>query len=277
MQMTQAGQDDALVDLHGYLTGKAGGPVGPEPWTPGRLKLFASHLAEHRELVGRISSYLMKYGVHTFVAHDSIVPSMEWQNVIEAALQTCDAMIVFLHPGFSESKWCDQEVGWALGQRVPVLPLNFGIDPYGFLGKLQAEHCEPAHVPIVGSKVMSWLLRTKSTHTPLAEGLVWALENSESFDRTRGLIPALEQIKSYTPDQLSRIEKATRDNSQIVEAYIVSEPYGREMAPKRIARLLEDRGATAPNSTDNSWGDDPWASAPKPNPTNDPWTAEPPF
>lgn len=259
MQMVQDEPDNALVDLHGYLTGKAGGPAGPEPWTRGRLKLFASHLVEHREFVGNIGNYLAGYGVHTFVAHDSITPSMEWRNVIEAALQTCDAMAVFLHPGFRESEWCDQEVGWALGQRIPALPLTFGIDPYGFLGKFQAERCEAQNLTIVGSKVMSWLLRTKSTHTALAEGLVWAFENSNSFNRTRSLVPALEQIRSYTPDQLTRIEKATRDNNQIAEAFIVSDSHTRESAPKRIARLLEDRGATTPS------------------PVDDPWTTEPPF
>ena len=41
------------------------------------------------------------------------------------------------HPGFPKSRWTDQEVGWALGRDVHVLPVRRGIDPYGFLGEVQ--------------------------------------------------------------------------------------------------------------------------------------------
>jgi hypothetical protein len=40
-----------------------------------------------------------------------------------------------LTPDFSGSQWCDQEVGFALAQRKLVVPLKFGADPHGFIGK----------------------------------------------------------------------------------------------------------------------------------------------
>jgi len=49
-----------------------------------------------------------------------------------------DALLALLTPGSNESKWTDQEVGVAVGRRVPVIPIRIGIDPYGLIGKYQA-------------------------------------------------------------------------------------------------------------------------------------------
>ena len=49
-----------------------------------------------------------------------------------------DALIAILTPGFNESKWTDQEIGVAIGRKVPIVPIRIGLDPYGFIGKYQA-------------------------------------------------------------------------------------------------------------------------------------------
>lgn len=123
-------KDDELTSLHAYLAteGDHSSP-GKSPFKTQGVRLFLSHLARHRTIVGRVGDRLSAFGVEGFVAHDSIEPSEEWQAVIEAALVDCDAMAVFLHEGFRESKWCDQEVGWALGRGRPMLPLNLGVIP----------------------------------------------------------------------------------------------------------------------------------------------------
>src|SRR5262249_42080402 len=90
-------------------------PVGPQPSRQGQFRLFMSHLAIHEEFVGAVGANLGRYGVSSFVAHVSIEPSEEWQNVIESALRSCDAMAVFLHTGFHERYWCCQEVGVRIG------------------------------------------------------------------------------------------------------------------------------------------------------------------
>src|SRR5205823_2110310 len=42
------------------------------------------------------------------------------------------------HPDFCASKWCDQEVGFAIGAQKLVVPVRLGADPHGFIGKYQA-------------------------------------------------------------------------------------------------------------------------------------------
>ena len=130
----------------------------------------------------------------------SIQASEEWQAVIETALLTCDAMAVFLHTGFKESNWCDQEVGLALARRVPVLPLNIDVDPYGFMGKLQAARCAGLTATQVGEKITQWLLNTPSAQTAMTEALVTAFERVNSFAHACEVFGQLQQMPVFSPD-----------------------------------------------------------------------------
>jgi hypothetical protein len=83
------------------------------------LFIFGSHLAAQRALVGAVGEQLSRYGIELFVAHDSIDHDALWQAEIEKALDRADAGLVFLHDGFSESAWCDQEVDGSWGGTCP--------------------------------------------------------------------------------------------------------------------------------------------------------------
>ena len=74
-------------------------------------------------------------GIHCFVAHIDIEPTREWQDEIESALETCDALAAYLTPDFVISRWCDQEVGFCVGRALPILPIRMGVDPHGFIAK----------------------------------------------------------------------------------------------------------------------------------------------
>jgi hypothetical protein len=76
-----------------------------------------SHVHTNRHFVGQVKRRLAeRHGMDAFVAHDDIDPSKHWREVIKTGLSTCDMFVVFLDPGFHESQWCDQEVGWALAR-----------------------------------------------------------------------------------------------------------------------------------------------------------------
>ena len=150
------------------------------------LFVFASHLASQKALTGEVGAHLASWGVKLFVAHDSIEPDEEWQPEIERALRTCDAGVVFLFPGFIESRWCDQEVGWLLGRGVPTYALKFqGEDPYGPLGKKQAFTVRSGTTAAqVGDEIMDWLATKPVLASGLNASLAAALQASGSFKRT---------------------------------------------------------------------------------------------
>jgi hypothetical protein len=193
------------------------------------------------------------HGVDAFVAHTSIEASAEWQDVVEKALRTCHAMAVFLTEGFHESLWCDQEVGFALARPVPILPLKFDLNPYGFMGKLQAENCFNLEEHAIAQRIVDWLMRTPSLRDLTVECLVRAFAKSGSFDNSRHLLLELENVETFTSEQLKLLDEATKVNSQIREALIGNMP-----VPNRIKQLVSRHGGIS--------------ASPSPE-----WTSEPPF
>lgn len=180
-----------------------------------------SHLALHEEFVGHVASNLSKYGINGFVAHKSIEPSQDWQTVIHAALMSCDVMAIFLHDGFKESDWCDQEVGYGLARGVPILPIAIGMMPYGLMGKIQAQRIASTDKPSdVAAKVLLWLESQPSVRAKFTESLVGEFERSRSFDQTRKLWDKISRMDEFTPAQLKRLEDASEINSQIRDATI---------------------------------------------------------
>lgn len=107
-------------------------------WKPGYFRLFISHLSENSESACNLKKCLQYFGIDAFVAHVDIIPSKEWEKVIESALFSLDALCAIVVPEFDKSKWCDQEIGIALGRRKAVFSIKKGYNPYGFLGKYQA-------------------------------------------------------------------------------------------------------------------------------------------
>jgi TIR domain len=241
VNVIQSASDDGLYELHQYLIGDSGDVLtGPQPWGQGQLKLFMSHLARKQQFVGRIGEYLSSYGISCFVAHVSIEPSEEWLSVIEVALRSCDAAAVFLHTGFHKSNWCDQEVGFALARRVPVLPIAIDEMPYGFMGKLQAVRCLPNESSSeVAQKVLQWLERVPAAKIAMTEGLVTVFEQSSSYNETRRLYRLLVDTPTFTSAQLQRLEAAIKENHQVRDAVL-----GSNAIPDLIRKLILDRGGT---------------------------------
>ena len=98
--------------------------VNVDCWRSGYFRVFISHLTENKESATYLKNYLAKYGIDCFVAHEDIEPSKLWQTEIEKALASMDLLCAIITPNFYQSKWCDQEVGIALGRAIPTLSIK---------------------------------------------------------------------------------------------------------------------------------------------------------
>ncbi len=87
----------------------------------------------------RLRDCLRNCWISGFVAHEDISPTDEWQTEIEKALRTMEAFVVILTPGFHQSVWTQQEIGFAVARRVKIISLKMGNeDPVGFIARHQA-------------------------------------------------------------------------------------------------------------------------------------------
>lgn len=102
------------------------------------LRMFISHISEHKDKATRLKTCLAPHGISGFVAHEDIVPTLEWQIEIERALRSMDAFIAIHTKGFSRSIWTQQEIGFAYARGVKIISLKMGEDPTGFISKQQA-------------------------------------------------------------------------------------------------------------------------------------------
>ena len=89
-------------------------------WRPHNLRLFISHRDTEKVQVQDLASHLEVNGVSSFVAHQTIEPDEDWQKEIRAALQSMDAMLVFITNNLFESIWVNREIGYALARSVPI-------------------------------------------------------------------------------------------------------------------------------------------------------------
>ncbi|PPG81738.1 hypothetical protein C5C52_07925 [Rathayibacter sp. AY1E5] len=247
--MIQRASDDDLRGLHGFLTGTSGQSMpGASPFKSDRLRLFLSHLTSHRDLVGEVGRVLGVYGIDAFVAHDSITPSKEWQQVIEAGLSECDALVVFFHKGFLESVWCDQEVGWVMGRSRPILPLAFDVMPHGFVSKLQAKKCADLKQHQVAPAVIDWLVSQPTLHPRLAASLTSSFVDSGSWDQTRRLSRLMEQVRGFTDDQLEAMGAAAESNVDVRACDVFGTP-----GPEWVAKFVAERRMPSPAVASTVW------------------------
>ena len=233
-ELVSAASDDVLVELADYLDIPV--PVSDAPpaavsttvRSARPLFIFASHLSSERRFVGAIREELEHFGITLFVAHDSIPDDATWQHEIEKALDGADAGLVFLHSGFKESDWCAQEVGWLLGRHVPVMPLNFGITPYGPLGKLQAGPERSNDSQLIAERVLDRFVKQELLRDGVVASLVQAMRQSRSFNRTDRIWRHLRELDCDASLSAELLE-ATKTNDQVHRAYsgLDGMPYAR--------------------------------------------------
>lgn len=127
------------LNLLGGAAGDISQVIPPKNWQNTKdFRLFISHISKDKLKATRLKQALAKFDIAGFVAHEDIHPTLPWQDEIERGLQAMDALIAVHTPGFKDSIWTQQEVGYALGRGVKLISLKIGEDPTGFIGKHQA-------------------------------------------------------------------------------------------------------------------------------------------
>lgn len=166
--------------------------------------------------------------IDAIMARHSIAPGAKWEPTIRNYLEESSALICVATSGYSTRPWCQQEVGWALGRHAPILWIQYepNEEPCGFLASQQAlmpdnadSHSE------VATSVATWLANNSNTRDNMAETLLNALENVETYDESRHVAKLLAKLNWLTTDEWSRVEKAAANNDQVRDARIWTREY----------------------------------------------------
>jgi hypothetical protein len=206
----------------------------PAFWEPDHFRLFLSHCSSRKVEVGLLRVALRDFGVSGFVAHDDIEPSQLWQPEIERALRSCEALAAIVTEDFSASLWCDQEVGYALGRGLPILPIQLGRPPHGFIAKVQALPVPKGHtLASIAPNIVGLLLKAPQSSLSSTGALVHAVANAYSFAQAKAATALLESVPVLNDAHASLLRDALTGNSQVIDAFGV---------PDRILRILKSHG-----------------------------------
>lgn len=196
---------DELGIAHNFAVADVSTTLEASFWEPFHFKLFLSHLSAFKKTTSQLQAALRTYGISSFVAHVDIEPTKEWQNEIEAALYSMDALAAILMPGFKESNWTDQEVGVAVGRGVLVIPIIRGLNPYGFISKYQGLNASQKTVGDVAKDIFAILIASPKTSSRmfscLIESTIRASSKSEAIEKL-GHVAGVKQIPVAFLEQL---------------------------------------------------------------------------
>lgn len=207
-------------------------PRVPQFWTPGQFRLFLSHVTAFKQRTAALRQSLSRFHISAFVAHDTIEPGELWQREIEAALRSMDAMAAILTPEFRESRWTDQEVGWALGGGLYVLPIRRGLDPYGFIAEVQGIQGANKTVNAVAEEVFLTLLKQKQTRSRMLEAIVYGFERSSSSSDAVRNVALIEKAGTFPITLAQRLESTASANSNFAATK------GLRERVQRVARAI---------------------------------------
>jgi len=187
-------------------------------WKAGHFKLFLSHLASFKSNTARLQQALKKYAITSFVAHEDIELSKEWQIEIESALHTMDAMATILMKGFKESNWCDQEVGFAVGKDVLIIPIRKGIDPYGFIGKYQGIQAQNKNIGEVAEEVFQTIVKSAKTRGKMLNAISNAIGQSTEVEDATEKVILLKSVNNIPQEVLDKIKISVTENTVLINS-----------------------------------------------------------
>lgn len=256
LEQVGTADDEVLTDLHAFLVGENAEPEAPStglPWSGGHpARVFMSHQHESGHFMGEVKRRLAeRFGIDAFVAHDDIEPSKQWRNVIKQALATCDAFAAFVDEKFHASQWCDQEVGWALGRGVPIIPIRGRTQDRARVhrGGFLEEHQDLLIDSTTADRWSGWPVAQhifrivvndpRTRETVGVKALAEAFVRSGSYDTTRELWAMIASMPHVESEQLRRLEYAVQTNDQVYAA-VAKGPDGETSdVPALVQRLVE--------------------------------------
>lgn len=190
-------------------------------WRNGYFRMFISHITSKKKQASRLKAVLEDYGITSFVAHEDINPTKEWQKEIQRALNSMDCMSAMLYDGFHQSNWCDQEVGIALGRNITVLPLLPDSDPYGFLGEYQGIKIKGMYPEALAKEIFKILCDNTNTRSKYLTCLTNLLLSSSSKNDALKWLSLIEEISNLDIDFRKNIQSHVNDNGVLLKTEVL--------------------------------------------------------
>lgn len=183
------------------------------------MKAFISYATDNKKLAHGIKENLEIYGVTTFLAHDDIKPTEEWQDRILEELHSSQIFIPVLTDEFPMSAWTDQEVGIALSTGALIIPIKVTINPYGFIARYQALKLKKEDVSKACYNILHIIAAKPLLAQEIRDLIIGVFGDSSSFSNAEENAEVVASLSNYTSAQFKRIANHILENSQIYNSF----------------------------------------------------------
>ena len=128
------------------------------------VQIFVSYSTLDKQIAGSVKETLANAGFTVFLAHEDIMPSSEWVEVILDNLNSSDIFIPLITTNFKESDWTAQEAGFALSKGTLIIPVSIdGRMPFGFISRFQALKIDPMYIARDAKQIVDTILERAQT------------------------------------------------------------------------------------------------------------------
>jgi hypothetical protein len=159
------------------------------------------------------------YGFDTFLAHEDLELGVQWEAEILRELKSCDIFVPIFSEDFKESDWASQEIGIAFELQKKILPLNFGINPFGFINKFQAMKIEGKYHYRICQEIIDHLSKDEKYKKDLTDTLIRGFVNSGDFDSANERAEAVRKLNNFNESQVNEIARGYILNNQIQHGF----------------------------------------------------------
>lgn len=193
--------------------------VQPTNTASNTIRIFLSYSSTDKLKAGEVKSCLDSYGFDTFLAHEDIQPTREWELEIEQTLKSTDIFIPLISKHYHSSLWTDQETGIAVALQKLIIPVSIDTNPYGFIGKYQALRLT-APATTSCQQVVELIGQKTQFQKTLIDMLIRGLSQSRTFKNAEKYSGLLKKFKnSVSNDQANNILEAAVNNNQVYGSY----------------------------------------------------------
>jgi hypothetical protein len=186
----------------------------------------------HAEAVKRV---LAEFGIESFLAHEDIAVSEEWRLRIIKELSQAQLFVALLSVSFKASEWAAQELGFAVGRKIPILPLSLDKTiPFGLISHLQGHRLKDGEITI--ASLADPVARVIPRHViPI---LIERLAGAKSFRGAEALMQPLVPLFSlFNEEDVNEFGAVTLDNGQIWDAALCKREYLPEFIRRHRRRI----------------------------------------
>lgn len=211
------------------------------------LKAFIRYSNKDKEVAGIVKKALSNLGIDSFLVHEDITPSQEWQVEIVNQLNICNIFVPLISDNFRASDWASQETGAAFIKGMDIIPISFDladqtfVTPYGFISKYQTSKWKidpdilrtyPGRiVSDIQDKIIQALKSKDNIVEKVRNCFVNSFVNSISFEDANSKAESISQLNPFGKQRLTILALGYMLNEQIKNAF---------KASVSVKKLIED-------------------------------------